>query len=50
MLPTKMLRFLMLVLLIGAYLVLAICDIKEGRFRTGAVSFLFAIVTYLVFF
>lgn len=50
MLPTKTIRSIMLVTLIAAYVILALCDIKEGRFRTGVVSLLLAMVTYLVFF
>ena len=49
MFPTKTVRFIMLVTLIAAYIILALCDIKEGRFRTGVVSLLLAIVTCLVF-
>lgn len=50
MFSIKTIRFLMLVLLIAAYVVLAACDFHEGRYRTGCVSTLFAIITYLVFF
>lgn len=43
-------RVVLIVILIAAYLALALCDVKDGRYRTGFVSFLFALVTWLVFF
>ena len=46
----KHIRFAMVLVLIGAYLVLAICDLKDGKIRTGVVSGLFAMVTWLIFF
>lgn len=46
----KKIRLAMVLVLIVAYLILAICDLKEGKFRTGIVSTLFAAVTWLVFF
>ena len=46
----KKIRLGMVLVLIAAYLVLAVCDLKEGNFRTGIVSILFAAVTWLVFF
>jgi len=46
----KMVRLLMLLILIAAYVILALCDLYEGRYRTGCVSMLFAVVTFLVFF
>lgn len=49
MLTTKTIRSAMVIVLIAAYLVLAICDVKDGRYRTGIVSTLFAIVTFVIF-
>jgi len=49
MLTIKTIRSAMLITLIAAYIILAICDIREGRYRTGIVSTLFAIVTFVVF-
>ena len=46
----KTIRFAAVVLLLAAYIVLAVCDVKEGRYRTGIVSSLFAAVTWLIFF
>lgn len=46
----KTVRFLMVFSLIAAYVILAICDLREGKFRTGFVSALFAAVTWLIFF
>ena len=46
----KKIRLAMVLVLITAYLVLAVCDLKEGKIRTGVVSVLFAAVTWLVFF
>lgn len=45
----KTVRPFMVILLIGAYLILSICDFKEGNYKTGVVSALFAAVTWLVF-
>ena len=45
----KEIRSMMVLILIAAYLILAVCDINEGRYRTGAVSVLFATVTWLIF-
>jgi len=50
MFQIKTIRSLMLLTLIAAYVILALCDFREGRYRTGSVSVLFAVVTYLVFF
>ena len=46
----KTIRFVMVLTLFTAYVILAICDIMEGRYRTGSVSALFALVTWLVLF
>ena len=46
----RKIRLAMVLVLIGAYLILAVCDLKDGNFRTGIVSVLFAAVTWLVFF
>lgn len=48
--PTKKIRLVLILILITAYLALALCDVGAGRYRTGFVSFLFAMVTWLVFF
>lgn len=50
MFSNKTIRFLMLLILIAAYVILALCDFYNGRYRTGGVSMLFAVVTWLVFF
>lgn len=50
MFNVKTIRFLMLATLIAAYFVLAICDFHDGRHRTGCVSLLFAVVTWVIFF
>jgi len=50
MFQVKTIRFLALLTLIAAYVLLALCDFHEGRYRTGGVSLLFAVVTYLIFF
>lgn len=49
MLTIKTIRSVVVLTLIGAYVVLAICDFSQGRLRTGIVSTLFAIVTFVVF-
>lgn len=46
----KTIRSAMVITIFTAYVVLAMCDFKEGRYRTGCVSALFAMVTWLVFF
>lgn len=46
---TKIIRSVMILVLIVAYLVLAVCDFVDGRPRTGTVSALFAAVTWLIF-
>jgi len=46
----KMIRSVVVMTIFVAYVVLAVCDIKEARYRTGCVSGLFALVTWLVFF
>lgn len=43
-------RSIMVITIFVAYIVLALCDLKEGIYRTGIVSGLFAAVTWLVFF
>jgi len=49
--PTlKTIRFLALLTLIAAYVLLALCDFSEQQYRTGGVSLLFAVATYLIFF
>ena len=48
--PAQKIRLVLIVILIAAYLALALCDVGDGRYRTGFVSFLFAMVTWLVFF
>jgi len=45
----KTVRFVMVMTLFAAYVVLALCDLKQGRYRTGCVSALFAAVTWLIF-
>lgn len=50
MLQIKTIRLAVVFTLIVAYVILAICDITNGRYRTGVVSGLFAAVTWLVFF
>lgn len=50
MVTMKMVRSVMVVTLFVAYLILAVCDFKEGQWRTGVVSTLFAAVTWLIFF
>lgn len=50
MLTTKTVRSVIVVILFTAYIVLAVCDIKAGNIRTGVVSALFAVVTWLIFF
>lgn len=50
MLTTKTVRSIMVVTLFVSYLILAVCDFKEGQWRTGVVSSLFAAVTWLIFF
>lgn len=39
----------MVIILIAAYLILALCDFREGRYRTGITSALFAMVTFVIF-
>lgn len=46
----KTIRFVVVMTIFVAYVLLALCDIKEGRYRIGCVSALFAMVTWLVFF
>lgn len=46
----KKIRYVLVMTIFAAYVILALCDIKEGRYRTGCVSALFAMVTWLVFF
>ena len=48
--PKEKVRFAMVVVLLAAYIVLALCDISEGKYRTGIVSGLFAVTTWLIFF
>ena len=45
----KEIRSMMVLILIAAYLVLAFCDFIEGRYRTGAISALFAVANWLIF-
>ncbi len=45
----RKIRLIMVITLIAAYLVLALCDLNEGRYRTGFVSALFALVTFVIF-
>lgn len=40
----------MVLTLVVAYIILAVCDFKQGKIRTGLVSTLFAAVTWLIFF
>lgn len=46
----QMIRFVMVLILIAAYVVLAVCNCFDGQYRFGIVSALFATVTWLVFF
>ena len=46
---TKVIRSVIVIILIAAYSVLALCDFVDGRYRTGIVSALFAAVTWLIF-
>lgn len=50
MTPTSIIRKAMVFTLLAAYIILAFCDFKEGKYRTGPVSILLAAVTWLVFF
>ena len=49
-LKLKVIRAIAVFTLLAAYIVLAVCDFKEGQWRTGVVSTLFAAVTWLIFF
>lgn len=49
MLTIKTIRFAIVITLIAAYLILAICAFREGRYRMGITSTLFAIVTFVIF-
>lgn len=49
MTTVKTIRVVVVYTLVAAYIILAICDFKEGKTRTGLVSTLFAAVTWLVF-
>lgn len=46
---TKTIRTAAVFVLIAAYIILAFCDFREGRIRTGITSALFAIVTFVIF-
>ncbi len=46
----KKIRLVLVMILVAVYIALALCDVKDGRYRMGFVSFLFALVTWLVFF
>lgn len=46
----KTIRTVAVMTIFVAYVVLALCDIREGRIRIGIVSALFAVITWLVFF
>lgn len=45
----KTIRYVVVMTIFVAYVMLALCDIQEGRYRTGVVSSLFAVVTWLIF-